>query len=54
MKDEALTGTLAEIEIDFSDGTVKQNIISYDQNLFNNLKFISNEASGEHSEETDE
>ena len=54
VKDEALTGTLAEIEIDFSDGTVKQNIISYDQNLFNNLKFISTEASGEHSEETDE
>jgi flagellar basal body L-ring protein FlgH len=54
VKDEALTGTLAEIEIDFSDGTVKQNVISYDQNLFNNLKFISTEASGEPSEETDE
>lgn len=54
VKDEALTGTLAEIEIDFSTGTVKQNVISYDQNLFNNLKFISTEASGEHSEETDE
>jgi len=54
VKDEALTGTLAEIEIDFSTGTVKQNVISYDQNLFNNLKFISTEASGEPSEETDE
>ena len=54
VKDEALTGTLAEIEIDFSTGTVKQNVISYDQNMFNNLKFISTEASGEPSEETDE
>ena len=54
VKDEALTGTLAEIEVDFSGGTVKQNVISYDQNLFNNLKVASAETSGEPSEETDE
>ena len=34
--------------------TVKQNVISYDQNLFNNLKVASAETSGEPSEETDE
>ena len=54
VKDEALTGTLAEIEVDFSTGTVKQNVISYDPNLFNNLKVASAETSGEPSEETDE
>lgn len=54
VKDEALTGTLAEIEVDFSGGTVKQNVVSYDQNLFNNLKATASDPSGAPSEETAE
>lgn len=38
IKDEELSGTLAEIQVDFTSGEAKQILKSYNQGLFNILK----------------